>query len=72
MGLEREARREPFNAAVTFGETAERAVAPRAMDVAVGIACDVEARRGGGILAAEVAMICTRETNGRESVRVPV
>lgn len=60
MALDAEPRLLPLRSE-DFGETAERAVAPRAIDVAVGFACDdVDARRGG-ILAAEVAMMLIKQ-----------
>lgn len=45
----------PFIDALTFGDTAERAVAPRAMVLAVGEACEDDIRRGG--VARELAAV---------------
>lgn len=50
----------PFSDALTFGETAERAVAPLAMELDVGDACAVGRRGGGVALADEDAVAITK------------
>lgn len=55
----------PFTATPTFGDTAERAVAPRAMEFAVGEACDEEMRLDG-VARELVAVAIVVEVTKRE------